>query len=149
MDAVIRAASMYFFLLLVFRLAGKRTLVEATPFDLILLLIVSEATQQAMLGDDFSLMNAFIVIATLVSLDIVLSEIKQRFPRAERVLDGVPLVIVEAGKPLRERMRKARIDDEDILAAARKNAGLERMDQIKYAVLERDGGISIVPNKDA
>lgn len=149
MDAVIRAASIYFFLLLVFRLAGKRTLVEATPFDLILLLIVSEATQQAMIGDDFSLMNAFIVIATLVSLDILLSEIKQRFPRAERVLDGVPLVIVEAGKPLRERMRKARIDDEDILAAARKNAGLERMDQIKYAVLERDGGISIVPKKDA
>ena len=149
MDAVIRAASIYFFLLLVFRLAGKRTLVEATPFDLILLLIVSEATQQAMIGDDFSLMNAFIVIATLVSLDIVLSAVKQRFPRVEQALDGVPLIIVEAGKPLRERMQKARIDDEDILAAARKSAGLERMEQIKYAVLERDGGISIVPNKDA
>lgn len=149
MDAVIRAASVYFFLLLVFRLAGKRTLVEATPFDLILLLIVSEATQQAMLGDDFSLMTAFIVIATLVSLDIVLSVIKQRFPRAERLLDGTPLVIVDAGKPLRERMKNARIDDGDILAAARKGAGLERMEQIKYAVLERDGGISIVPKKDA
>ena len=149
MDAVIRAASMYFFLLLVFRLAGKRTLVEATPFDLILLLIVSEATQQAMIGDDFSLMNAFIVIATLVTLDILLSEIKQRFPRAERILDGAPLVIVDAGKPLRERMDRARIDDEDILAAARKGQGLERLDQIKYAVLERDGSISIVPKKDA
>lgn len=149
MDAVLRAASIYFFLLLVFRLAGKRTLVEATPFDLVLLLIVSEATQQAMIGDDFSLTNAFIVIATLGALDILLSEIKQRFPRAERVLDGVPLVIVEAGVPLRERMQKARIDDEDVLAAARKSAGLERMDQIKYAVLERDGGISIVPKKDA
>lgn len=149
MDAVLRAASIYFFLLLVFRLAGKRTLVEATPFDLVLLLIVSEATQQAMIGDDFSLTNAFIVIATLVALDILLSEVKQRFPRAERVLDGVPLVIVEAGEPLRERMQKARIDDEDVLAAARKSAGLERMDQIKYAVLERDGGISIVPKKDA
>lgn len=148
MDAVIRAAAIYFFLLLVFRLAGKRTLVEATPFDLILLLIVSEATQQAMIGDDFSLMNAFIVIATLVALDIVLSEIKQRFPRAERILDGAPVVLVDDGRPLRERMKKARIDDEDILAAARKGPGLERMEQVKYAVLERDGGISIVPKKD-
>ena len=148
MDAVIRAGSIYFFLLLVFRLAGKRTLVEATPFDLVLLLIVSEATQQAMIGDDFSPTNAFIVIATLVALDIVLSEIKQRFPRAERIFDGTPILLVDRGQPLRERMRKARIDDEDILAAARKSAGLERMDQVKYAVLERDGGISIVPKQD-
>lgn len=148
MDAVIRAAAIYFFLLLVFRLAGKRTLVEATPFDLVLLLIVGEATQQAMTGDDFSLMSAFIVIATLVALDIFLSEIKQRFPRAERILDGTPIVLVDRGRPLRERMQKARIDDDDILAAARKNAGLERMDQVKYAVLERDGGISIIPKKD-
>lgn len=129
-------------------MAGKRTLVEATPFDLVLLLIISEATQEAMIGDDFSLTKAFIVIGTLIGLDILLSWLKQRFAAVERVLDGAPLIIVDAGKPLHERMQKARVDEEDILAAARKSSGLMRMDQIEYAVLERDGGISIIPKKD-
>lgn len=148
MDAVFRAVIIYFVLILLLRVAGKRTLVEATPFDLVLLLIISEATQEAMIGDDFSLTKAFIVIGTLIGLDIVLSWLKQRFASVERVLDGAPLIIVDAGKPLHERMQKARVDEEDILAAARKSSGLMRMDQIEYAVLERDGGISIIPKKD-
>ncbi|MEH1834145.1 MAG: YetF domain-containing protein [Nostoc sp.] len=73
---------------------------------------------------------------------------KQRSPQVEKFLDGVPLVIVEEGRPLKDRMAKARVDEDDILTAARQLQGLERMDQIKYAVLERSGGISIIPNQE-
>jgi uncharacterized membrane protein YcaP (DUF421 family) len=76
---------------------------------------------------------------------MTLSWIKERSPRLSRWMEGVPLVIVEDGRPLRDRMEKSRIDEGDILAAARELRGLERMDQIKFAVLERSGGISIVP----
>lgn len=149
MDSVFRAAAVYLILLVILRIAGKRTLAQITVFDFILVLIISEATQQALLGDDFSITGATVVIATLVLLDIVLSELKQRSQRADEVIDDIPVVIVDNGKLLLDRMNRARIDEQDILVAARELHGLERLDQIKYAVLERSGGISIVPNKDA
>lgn len=147
MDSVLRAAAIYVFLLLVFRVSGKRSLSQITTFDFVLLLIVSEATQQALLGDDFSIVNAFVVILTLIGLDIGLSLLKQRSPSLDRWIDDVPLVIVENGRPIKERMDKARIDESDVLTSARELQGLERMDQIKYAVLERSGGISIIPKE--
>jgi len=82
---------------------------------------------------------------TLIGLDIALSLLKQRSPTFELLIDDTPLIIVEDGRPLKERMDKARIDESDILASARELQGLERMDQIKYAVLERSGGVSIIP----
>jgi len=89
--------------------------------------------------------NAAVLIGTLVLTDIVFSLLKQRFPRVDRLLDGLPLVIVEHGRPLRDRMAKARVDNDDVMAAARELQGLEHLHQIKYAVLERNGRISIVP----
>lgn len=148
MGAVLRAVAVYLFLFILFRLAGKRSLAQITTFDFILLLIISEATQNAMIGNDYSLTNGFLVIMTLVGIDIALSLCKQRSPQIEKFLDGVPLVIVEEGRPLKERMAKARVDEDDILTAARELQGLERMDQIKYAVLERSGGISIIPKQE-
>jgi uncharacterized membrane protein YcaP (DUF421 family) len=149
MISVLRAAAIYGFLLLVFRLSGKRGLAQITTFDFVLLLIISEVTQQAMTGNDFSILNAALCILTLVSLDVGLSLWKARSRTVERVVDSVPLIVVSEGKPLIERMKEVRIDEEDILAAAREKQGLERMDQIKYAVLERDGVISIIPASDA
>lgn len=147
MDAVVRGLAVYIFLLIVFRIAGKRSVAEVTTFDFILILIIAEATQQALLGQDYSITNAFLLIITLLGADILMSLIKQRSPQAEKWLDGVPLVIVENGRPLHDRMDKARVDESDILTAARERLGLERMDQIKYAVLERSGGISIIPKR--
>lgn len=149
MDSVLRAVAVYLILLVIMRIAGKRTLAQITVFDFILLLIIGEATQQALLGEDFSIINAAIVIGTLVLLDIGLSMLKQRAPRLDRIIDDVPVVIVDHGKLLRDRMDRARIDEQEILVAARELHGLERIEQIKYAVLERSGGISIVPGKDA
>jgi uncharacterized membrane protein YcaP (DUF421 family) len=144
-DSVIRAIFVYLFLLLVFRIAGKRTLTQITTFDFVLLLIISEAAQNALVGENQSMTHAALLIVTLVSADVGLSFWKQKSRKLEKWLEGVPTVIVEDSKPLKDRMEKSRVDESEILAAARMQQGLERMDQIRYAVLERSGGISIIP----
>ncbi|MEW6420996.1 MAG: YetF domain-containing protein [Deinococcota bacterium] len=149
MDAVLRSAALYLFLLLIFRLAGKRTLAQITTFDLVLLLIISEVTQQAMVGNDFSLTQAMLAIITLVGLDTGFSLWKQRSSTLNRLIDSVPVLILENGQPLKERMKQLRVDESDILNAARELQGLERLDQIKYAILERSGNISVIPKSGA
>jgi uncharacterized membrane protein YcaP (DUF421 family) len=148
MDAVFRGIAMYLFLMIIFRIAGSRTLAQATTFDFVLLLIIAEATQQGLIGDDFSVTQAMLLIVTLIGLDIGLSLLKEKLPALDKWLEGTPLVIVQDGKPLQERMKGARVDEADVLVAARELQGLERMDQIKFAVLERTGEISIIPKKD-
>jgi uncharacterized membrane protein YcaP (DUF421 family) len=145
MDTVLRGLVVYVVLLVVFRAAGKRSVAEITTFDFILLLIISEVVQEALVDGDSPMTNAFLLIITLVGFDILLSVLKQRWPRFDRWLDGSPLVVMADGKLLQERMRKARVDEADILSAARISHGLERLDQIKFAVLERNGAISVVP----
>ena len=149
MDSILRAAVVYVFMMVVVRVSGRRTLSEMTNFDFVLLLIVSEATQNCMIGDDYSMTNGFLVILTLVTLDIGLSLLKQRSRLVEKWVDGLPTILVERGRPLKDRMDKARVDIEDILEAARELQGLERMEQIKYAVLERAGHITIIPEPPA
>jgi uncharacterized membrane protein YcaP (DUF421 family) len=145
MDAVLRSIAIYIFLLVIFRISGKRSLSQITTFDFVLLLIIGEAVQQGLLGEDFSITNAFIIISTLMGIEIALSLVKQHFPAFDKMVDSVPLVILEDGKLLKDRMDKARVDESDILSKARELQGLERLDQIKYAVVERSGGISIIP----
>ncbi len=148
MDLMIRGIAVYLFLLLIFRISGKRSLRNATTFDFVMLLIVAETTQQALVGDDSSVTSAFLLIVVLVGTDILLSLVKRWSPRLDRLLEGQPLVILRNGVPLRRRMRLERVDEEDILSAARETRGLDRMEQIKRAVLERNGAISIVPRRE-
>lgn len=145
MDAVLRAVLIYVALLLLFRIMGKRSLSQATTFDFVLLLVVGEATQQALLGEDFSLTMAVTVIATLIGLDRFADYIGYRFPKVDRFLESVSVLLVDDGKLMTDRMAKAHIDEDEILTFARQAHGLESMDQVKYAVLEKDGGITIVP----
>ncbi|MCC2658090.1 MAG: hypothetical protein K0Q76_3198 [Panacagrimonas sp.] len=149
METVLRAITLYALLLVIFRISGKRSLAQITTFDFVLLLVIGEATQQALIGNDFSITSAALAIITLTVIDIGLAWIKHRSPRADRWLDDVPIVIVEHGRPLESRMRNERVDVADVLAAAREHHGLERLSQIRYAVLERNGEISIVPEKSA
>src|SRR5512145_1482992 len=148
MESVLRALAIYGVLLVLFRITGKRSLGQITTFDFILLLIISEAIQNGMVGSSYSLTNALVLVTTLVLVDVVLSLVKRRSPRIEKYLDGTPLVIVEQGRLLRDRMDKARVDEGDVLNAARRE-GLERLAQVKYAVLERNGDISIIPWREA
>lgn len=145
MNPVIRGAAVYLFVFLVFRILGKKSLKDITTFDFALLLIMSETTTDAMIGEDYSLTSCFVMICTLVGIDFLLSKVRDKWKIFALVTEGAPLIIVENGKPLPKRMEKSRVDEDDVLEAARSLHGLERMDQIKYAVLERDGTISIIP----
>jgi uncharacterized membrane protein YcaP (DUF421 family) len=145
MYSILRGAAVYLVLLLIFRVAGKRTLSEITTFDFVLLLIISEAVQQALIGIDNSMTNAMLVVLTLVGLDIGLSVLKQRSQWLERVLDPRPVVIVADGVLQQDAAMRERVDEDDVLSAARTLHGLERMDQVKHAVLESGGKISVIP----
>lgn len=147
MTSILHSAVVYLGLLLVFRIAGKRTLSEITTFDFVLLLIISEGVQQALIGQDDSLTNAALIVATLVGLDVGFSLLKRTFPRLERLVDPSPVVIVADGVLQREAAKKERVDEDDVLSAARTLHGLERMSQVKHAVLETGGKISIIPRE--
>jgi uncharacterized membrane protein YcaP (DUF421 family) len=147
MDSVLRGAAVYIILLIVLRLSGRRTTAQMTPFDLVLLLIVAETTQQALLGDDFSITNAAVLIVTLFTIDIVLAHVKQWLPKVGLMIDGTPTVLVCDGKPDERALARSRVSLEDILAAAREQQGLERLDQIKFAILEAGSGISVIPRR--
>ena len=144
MDSVLRAAAMYVALMVLFKIAGRRSLAELTTFDLVLLMMISEATQQALLGVDFSFTNAILVIVTLIAIDVGLSLLKQRSSWASRLIDGEPTIIVENGKLLRERLRHARLVEADVMEAARSSQGIEKLEEIKFAIIERNGKISII-----
>ena len=146
MDSVLRSAAVYLFVLFVFRISGKRSLSQITTFDFVLLLIIGEATQQALLGDDFSVTNAFVVIATLIALESVFSWL---VPALGRVVGGLPVVLLEHGRLLEDRAKREGVTLSEILAEGREKHGLEHLGQYKYAILERHGGISIVPTDDA
>jgi len=145
MDTVLRAAAIYAILLIAVRLSGRRTLSELTTFDFILLLVISEAVQQGLVGDNKSVTSAIITVVTLVLINVGFSFVKTRIPWVEKFLEGVPTVLVENGRPLTDRMKKARVSEDDIMVSARELQGLERMDQIKFAILEAGGRITIIP----
>jgi uncharacterized membrane protein YcaP (DUF421 family) len=146
---ILRAASVYLFLMFVFRFAGHRTLAQITNFDLILVLIIGDATQNAIVGDDTTVLTAAVAIGTLVLLDVAMGRGKQAWPALDDVVDGMPVVLVAHGEEFQERMKREGVDSEDILATARERQGITRMEEIEYAVLERSGGISIIPANSA
>ncbi len=144
MELFLRTFAVYLFLMVLFRLTGKRTLSELSTFDFILLLIISEATQNALVGQNASMTYAALVILTLVACSVFMAWLKARRPRLEQALQGGPLILVENGRLLRDRMKAAFVDEQDILSSARSNQ-VERLDQIKFAILETSGQISIIP----
>ena len=149
MNPVVRGVSIYLFILILFRIMGKKSLSDATTFDFVLLLILSEVTQQALVGQDYSLTGSFILITTLVTTDLTFSLLKESFPFLGKVTEGLPLVIVDEGRPLEKRMKKSKVSEDDIMESAREHFGLEKMEEIKYAILEKNGRITIVPKARA
>jgi uncharacterized membrane protein YcaP (DUF421 family) len=140
---------MYFLVWLLIRLSGRRTLASVTTFDFVLVLIVSEATQQALLGEDYSFTNGALVVMTMVWIDVALGRLRVLFPAIEDVLDGRPILIMRGGEPLHDRMHRECVDREDILHAARHTQGLARLEEVEHAVLEPSGGISVIPKQSA
>ena len=145
MDSVIKAAVVFFALWAIIRVSGRRTLGEMTAFDFVLFMIIGGSTQRAITGQDYSLMNALLLVATFVALDVALSILELKSPFARRVLNSMPMILVENGRLMTERMTRARITRDNILESARRLHGLERIDQIKFAILEATGEITIMP----
>ena len=144
MDSVIRGLAVYFVLLIIARLSGRRTLAQTTPFDFVLLLIIAETTQQALLGDDFSIIHAVVLIVTLFAADVSLAFLKGRSARLALWLDGAPTVLISNGTIDEEAFRRARVSVADVLEAARAQQGVASLAKIDAAVLETSGGISII-----
>src|SRR3954462_6219088 len=145
MEPVLRASGCYLLLLLVVRLSGKRGLAQVTIFDLILLLLISQTVGQALIGDDSSLTTAAVITVTLVVINRVNDAAAHRWADMSHVIDDAPLVLIEDGHVHDDRMTRMKIRLDDVLETARMDEGLERLDQIKHATLERGGAISIIP----
>jgi uncharacterized membrane protein YcaP (DUF421 family) len=144
MESVLRGFVTYAFVWLIFRVAGKRSLAQITTFDAVLLLIISETTQAALVDSDNSLTNSALLIMTMLGIDVLLSCVKQKFPRLERIMDGVPLVIYAHGKLRQHAAQKERVDEADIKHAARELHGLPGLTNVRYAILETTGQISVI-----
>lgn len=147
MDSVLNAVIVYALLRLLMALTGRRNLGQLTVFEFVLLIVIGGAVQRALVGDDPSLTNAAIIVATLVGLDLLISLIQRRWRFLGRILRGEPLIVVENGRPLARRMHRAHLSEDDVMAAARLHHGLTSLDEVKYAILEANGDISIVPER--
>src|SRR4051812_46253581 len=129
MESVVRAVIVYFMLLLVFRVSGKRSLDQTTPFEFIMILMLGGVGVPAMQGDDRSLTNAVVLVSTLMGTHIGLALLTQRYPALAKLVSGTPILIVERGKPDAKRMSRMLLDDQEILASVRGN-GMRRLSQI-------------------
>lgn len=139
---VLRALIVYGFLLVTLRFAGKRQIGQLTPFDLVLLLILSDAVQNAMNAGDNSVTAGLILAGTLIALNYAMGWLTFRSRRIERLVDGRPEVLIHQGKVYRDVMKRAQITHSELRAALRRADCLDVSD-VHYAILENDGGISV------
>ncbi|HXG61701.1 MAG TPA: YetF domain-containing protein [Planctomycetota bacterium] len=147
MKPALRALTVYAFLLLCFRVSGKRSLSDMTAFDFVFVLTIAEGTQQALMGRNGSVTAAVIAGGTFVLADIAAFFLKGRFEKIEKLIDNVPVLLIEAGRLRRDRMVKERVDEADILDSARQSLGIGRLDEIDYAILETNGRIAVIPRR--
>ena len=143
MPAVLRALFGYCFLVLMVRVVGRRPGKQMTPMEFVLVFFSGGLTLTTVVADDKSITNALCQIMTISMAHVSIAWLKHVSPRFARVVDGTPLVLLQNGNWQVETMREMRIQDDDVMAAAR-DKGLERLDQIECAVLERNGEISII-----
>jgi uncharacterized membrane protein YcaP (DUF421 family) len=124
---------------------GRRELSSLQPFDLILLIVLGDAVQQGLTQDDYSLTGAFLVIGTFAVLQVSVSWIGYRFPRARPVLEGDPIVVVQDGKVIEGNLKRERLTIDEIAEEARQQQ-IAHLADVKWAVLETNGKISFIKN---
>src|SRR4051794_27820897 len=143
MDTILRAVAGYFLLMIIVRVLGRRPGGQLTPVEFVLIFVIGGIIIQSVVGDDRSMTNSVCAVITVGSLHRGLSRLKQRYPKWGMIVDGTPLPLLENGAWNSEVMWKLRVQDTDVMAAARAK-GVTSLDQIKYAILERNGSISII-----
>jgi uncharacterized membrane protein YcaP (DUF421 family) len=146
MDIVFRATFAFLFVLFLTRVIGRRELSQLEPFDLILLVVIGDLIQQGVTQNDFSVTGLVLAGGTIAVLSMFTSYVGFRFPRARPILDGEPLILVQDGKLIEKNLRRERITPEEVAEAARLQAQVESLDEVKWAVLETNGQISFVKN---
>jgi uncharacterized membrane protein YcaP (DUF421 family) len=144
MESVLRVAFVYFLLMVTLRLIGKRELGRMSPFELVLLMLIPELFQQALVREDFSMTNATISFFSLVTLVFATSLLAHRYERIGRVISGSPTVLAQGGQFLEDNMNRERVAPDEVYAELRK-AGFDRLRDAKWIVLEDDGKLSVVP----
>ncbi len=147
MDIVLRATAMFFILFLLIRLLGKRELGQMTPFEFVVLVVLGDLIQQGVTHNDFSLTGATLAICTFAFWALVLSWTAYLFPRAKDVLEGAPRVIVRDGEIVTENLRRDRLTRDEILSEMRL-AGIGRMADVAWAILEPQGKMSFIKKED-
>jgi uncharacterized membrane protein YcaP (DUF421 family) len=144
-DTVLRIAFVYFALMVALRVLGKRELSEMSPFELVTLLMVPEIFSPALAREDYSMTHATIGAATLFTLLFLTSALTFRFKGAERVVEGKPTVLVRNGQFLERNMQHERVTPDEVLTEMHKS-GIEQLHEVRWAILEMDGKIAIVPS---
>ena len=147
MDIVLRAIVAYLFILLLTRAVGRRELSSLEPFDLILLVTIGDLVQQGVTQNDFSVTGAFLAVGTIGVLTVLFSYLPWRFHVLRPVLEGVPAIVVEDGKVLDKNLRRHRLTQEEIAAAARTN-NIGSLSEVRWAVLETNGQLSFIKNSN-
>lgn len=143
-ELILRGVIVYVVLLLGIRLFGRREIGQMTPFDLVLILLIANAVQNAMVGPDTSLTGGLLVAATLLILNRLVARFSFRLPWLRGITEGEPVLLVSDGAVLRDRLRRQGIDLEDLEQAAREH-GVKDLGEVDTAVLEVDGSVSIIP----
>ncbi|HEX7225214.1 MAG TPA: DUF421 domain-containing protein [Candidatus Limnocylindria bacterium] len=143
MDIALRATVIFVALYLLVRLMGKRELAQMTPFELIVLVVIGDLIQQGVTQNDFSLTGAIIAISTIAFLAMAMSWAAYLWPRAERLLEGEPRVIVRDGEILEHNLRRNRLTRSEIETEMRL-AGIGHLEDVAWAILEPRGKISFI-----
>ncbi|HEY4595420.1 MAG TPA: YetF domain-containing protein [Thermoanaerobaculia bacterium] len=141
---IVRSVAVYLFLLIVLRLTGKRQVGQLAPFDLVLLLVLSNAVQNSMNGGDNSLIGGLLSAATLIAFNYLVGFLTFRSKRLEALIEGRPELLVHNGKLYEEVLTRAQLTRHELNAALRQ-AGCGCVEEVHTAVLENNGSISVVP----
>jgi uncharacterized membrane protein YcaP (DUF421 family) len=143
MDIVLRAAIAFTFVFLLTRIVGRRELSSLEPFDLIMLIMMGDLVQQGVTQSDYSVTGIFMAAGTIALMTVLVSYLRFRFKRLRPILDGEPIVIVQAGKPIDRNLKRERLTMEEIAQQARLQQ-IASLDEVEWAVLERTGEISFI-----
>lgn len=146
MEIVIRSAIVFFFLLGVMRVIGKRELAEMSGFEMLLLVVMGDIIQQGVTQEDMSITGGMLAVGTMTLLVVGMSWLGFRSPRARRVLDGLPTVIVRDGRVLGDAARIERLTDQDVLEAARQR-GIADLRSVRVGILEPDGRFTFLTDR--
>jgi len=145
-EFIVRAVMVYGFLILILRLSGKRQIGQLAPFDLVLLLVLSNALQNSMNGGDNSVLAGIISATTLVSLNAFVGWLTYKSKKFENFIEGQPRVLIHNGKIYPEALQHEKLTHHELMSAMR-SSGCSCMEEVHSAILEPDGQISIVPRK--